>query len=79
MADFQQRHYQALATLLQRAEPVGNGREDTGRKAHHEFLRNALADMLANDNPKFNRPLFIAACEPGAKVTARTAEGARKR
>lgn len=74
MADFQARHYQALARLMQEAK-----RDDfTDQQGGLDMLQRKLTDMLARDNPKFKRDLFEAACEPGADVNARTPEGTRQ-
>jgi hypothetical protein len=34
-----------------------------------------LADMFAADNSQFKRERFISACQPGANVRARSANG----
>lgn len=68
---FHKRHYEALAAAMQSA------RQDAGvhTPAHHEAINiacNELADMLARDNASFKRERFLAACEPGANVRARS-------
>lgn len=67
MAAFQKRHYEALATLMQRAKV----QHETDQQGGLDMLQRMLADMLGDDNPEFNRDRFLAACEPGANVRAR--------
>lgn len=55
---FQKRHYQKVAQLLQQ-EP--------------QLTAEILAQMFAQDNPKFDRQRFITACQPGANVKAMAA------
>lgn len=78
MPSFQQRHYQALARTLQsaitNAQGLGYDPQTLRWFAQHE-----LADLLRGDNPEFKEALFLAACEPGANVAARTPEGTRRK
>ena len=64
--NFQRRHYEALARVIQDqdAKWFGNNLQiaDTAY---------ALANMLQKDNPRFDRERFIAACQPGADVAKR--------
>lgn len=74
MADFQQRHYQALARIAQTMYEHA----DENRKVDAAAFERELTDLFRRDNHKFNVGLFQAACKPGANVNARTAEGTRK-
>lgn len=74
MPDFQQRHYRTIAAQFQTILARTKGK---AAKATVKSTVETFADMFGRDNLKFNRALFLAACEPGANVNARTAEGAR--
>jgi hypothetical protein len=69
---FQQRHFEAIAQLMQHTQPVGDGEYDIGRRAHHEFVIYSLVDLFHRTNPRFNEDRFRRACIPGANVRART-------
>lgn len=68
---FQQRHYQTIAALFQ-------GLATRGDVVPLADIVQAFANTFNSDNNNFKRDLFIAACQPGANVQARTAEGATK-
>lgn len=68
MADFQQRHYEALARLMQECKAEHN----TDQLGGLDMAIRKLTDMLARDNPRFDRGRFERACEPGRNVRART-------
>jgi hypothetical protein len=75
---FERRHYIAIAELLRNQIP------DDGSVANHKFwarIREAMADMFADDNDHFNRPRFMDACEPhpGYEVTVAGVEALLKR
>lgn len=72
---FQQRHYRETALLFQRKIEWTEG---TPAEATVRALATDFADMFGRDNGLFNRSLFLAACEPGANVNAKTADGALK-
>lgn len=72
LAMFQQRHYQALAEIMQRAHPQEYPEND------NQWARNQwgwtvdmLVESLKRDNPKFKADVFRRACVPGANVRAR--------
>lgn len=67
MAAFQQRHYEALAKLMQDAKV----QHDTDQQGGLDMLERMLADLLARDNAKFDRDRFIRACQPGRNVKVR--------
>jgi len=73
MAKFAKRHYEAIAETLQEVNPdrFVSTRIPERRVEFANTVR-ALADLFARDNGRFNRNRFIAACEPGANVRART-------
>ena len=67
---FSKRHYEAIALVMQEA------REDypnVHAPEHWLKIVRRLGDLFARDNAAFNHDRFIAACEPGANVRARTA------
>lgn len=66
---FAKRHYEKIATALQSAAGYC---ETDNQKRGVERARNEPADMFAGDNGLFKRGRFIAACEPGANVKARS-------
>lgn len=68
MSDFARRHYEAIATLMQDTKPLKDATAFTQWYVDCE----GLADMLADDNARFDRERFIRACEPGANVRARS-------
>lgn len=55
---FQRRHYEAIAAELKLARTLAPlGEEDTADALSCQF-----ADMLARDNPRFDRARFLRAC-----------------
>jgi hypothetical protein len=69
---FAKRHFEAIATVMQDADPLHVKR--TNARVQHEQTIRALADLFASDNGSFQRDRFIAACRPGANVRARASE-----
>jgi hypothetical protein len=67
MTTFQARHFQAVAIAMQKTKP-----EDFVALTQWEVTRDALADVFALGNGKFDRDRFVHACEPGANVRARS-------
>jgi hypothetical protein len=68
---FQKRHYEKIAEAIQEAR--GDACIHTAQ--HPEAINvvvNELADAFARDNGQFQRGRFIAACECGANVRARS-------
>lgn len=63
---FTKRHYKAIAEVLranQPDRPVSTSCE--GHRARfdkHRSIVGKLAALFANDNPRFNRDRFLAAC-----------------
>lgn len=68
MPDFQQRHYEALAKLMQDAKV----QHETDQQGGLDMLERMLTEMLARDNAKFDSGRFIRACQPGRNVKARS-------
>lgn len=68
MPAFQQRHYEALADLMQRAKV----QHETDQQGGLDMLERMLADMLSADSTAFDRARFVRACQPGRNVKART-------
>lgn len=65
---FQRRHYVLLAEAIKRVRTLGP-HHDTPAEALRD-AQEAVADLLAADNPKFDRERFAAACEPTARPHA---------
>ncbi len=79
---FQQRHFEAIAFMMQETHP--NPRRKTHPDATHpdaflseaqmqwDYIRDAMCVLFKRSNPRFNDDRFRRACEPGAYVRART-------
>ena len=67
---FSKRHYEAIALVFQSEMPMPHW--DANKRTQWELLRDAHARLFASDNPNFKWNRFIAACELGANVRART-------
>ena len=67
---FQQRHYEALALMMQAAKPEDHW--DANKKTQWEVIRNRMVEMFKADNARFKPTRFMAACERGANVKLRT-------
>ena len=59
------RDYQAIAGALYRATRPEDPRVYERRGETVARVVSALADVLAADNPRFDRDTFVAACEDG--------------
>jgi hypothetical protein len=68
VSKFQQRHYEAIAEVVQRVMRRSDEVEVAGINA----LQDELANMFRYDNALFDRNRFARACVPGANVKART-------
>jgi predicted thioredoxin/glutaredoxin len=66
---FQQRHFEAIATMMQDLQPVDEP------DAFLQWLqtRAALGRLFMRENPRFDVGRFERACEPGANVRKRSA------
>ena len=62
---FQRRHYGLLAEAIKRVRTL-NPHHDTPAEALRD-AQEEIADLLARDNPKFDRERFAAACEAQAQ------------
>ena len=69
MSNYQKRHYEELAAVIQRADRFC---ETDNQRRGVERVRNELIELLRFDNGMFNRQRFEAACIPGANVRARS-------
>ena len=64
---FAKRHYEAIALAMQDAR----FRLRSSSLDQWQCTIQCLANMLAEENGRFQRERFIRACEPGANVRAR--------
>jgi hypothetical protein len=64
---FQQRHFEALAELMQRVQPKASTKAQTRAEYREQILR-AMCKLFAAENPKFSEDRFRCACVPGANV-----------
>ncbi len=66
MSKFQQRHYEAIASLMKETTPVLNGKKDwirdPDRLDHHYDLIKKFCEFFAADNPNFKPDKFTKAC-----------------
>jgi hypothetical protein len=67
---FAKRHYETVALAMQDAAPAPHWAPN--KKAQWDVCVSRLADAFERDNGLFKRDRFIAACQPGANVKART-------
>jgi hypothetical protein len=58
---FSQRHYEVLARFLEYEISISD-LNTTDRATVIKGIARLLANLLGNDNPKFNRTRFLAAC-----------------
>lgn len=65
---FAKRHYEAIATAMQRALP---GADSPLIGGWHRVV-NALAETFERDNELFKHNRFVIACLPGVDVRARS-------
>jgi hypothetical protein len=65
---FQQRHFEAIATVMQETKPHESSEN---RTYQWEADRTALAALFQRHNKNFMWNRFVAACEPGANVRTR--------
>ncbi len=70
MSKFQQRHYEAIAEVMQDVRTLQEDAELSDTCIH--MTENLLVDMFLRDNCLFNPSRFRKACTPGANVKART-------
>lgn len=74
MSKFQQRHYEAIAEVLQAStewvESWSGARPE--RLATIKLVENQLVSLFSDDNHLFQERRFRAACVPGANVKARS-------
>ncbi len=68
MSKFQQRHYEAIAEVMQ---TLHSQVPDMEHRWTIHLATQSLAEMFQADNPLFQWSRFEAACLPGANVKAR--------
>ena len=68
---FQQRHFEALAQLMQDLRPSSLVSIEPDKHAQYTLTLNSLCNLFARDNPMFDRGRFERACRPGANVRNR--------
>ena len=71
MTTFQQRHFEAIAEVLQEAYRNADCIRYTAHNAV-AMVQEELAKRFARDNGRFDRGRFERACVPGANVRNRT-------
>jgi hypothetical protein len=69
---FSKRHYETIARVMQDTKPDGTFVTNQIRLDQWAHVRDKLACAFACDNGQFKQGRFIAACEPGANVRARS-------
>jgi len=69
---FKQRHFNALATMMQDAHPGTGLSKDNRAVMQWQYIRTRMADLFKRDNHNFMYDRFIGACEPGANVRAKS-------
>ena len=69
---FNKRHYEAIATTMQRAHPRGDEPSLDILSLQWRLTVEELSNMFGADNELFKRERFEQACVPGANVKART-------
>jgi hypothetical protein len=77
---FAKRHYEAIATVIQHLTLSDDEHDEQGLaeiEARRQAIAREFANLFASDNGQFKRERFIAACQPGANVRARSNGGAR--
>lgn len=70
---FQQRHFEAIARMMQDLKAEGETDFATGARLQWGATCEAMCDLFSQHNPNFDRERFKRACEPGANVKARRA------
>lgn len=69
-AKFQQRHYEAIALILQDVQLYAEGHREGWQVA--DKARRLFTDAFASDSGAFKRDRFERACVPNANVKKRT-------
>jgi len=74
MPNFQQRHYEALAQILQDTQPKPSTKAQSRFEYREQIIR-TICRALKADNKNFNEDRFRLACMPGADVHSRRNSG----
>ena len=73
MADFQRRHYEAVALIMQDAHRQAEAEQGNLAAVDLVFhVQEDFAALFMRDNPQFKRGRFLIACTPGKNVRERT-------
>ena len=70
MSKFQQRHFEALAELMQQVMPEPQTKAQSRAEYREEIIRK-MCGLFAADNEHFNPDHFRLACVPGNNVRTR--------
>ena len=70
MSQFSQRHYETIATVINKAIRVSHEEKMIGSKAT-AFVIKKLVDTFEDDNPKFKKDLFMRALSNGTSTQRR--------
>ena len=71
---FQQRHFEALAQLMQDVQPKPGNKAQTRAQYREQIIR-GMCRLFATENPKFDEDRFRCACVPGANVRSHRVVG----
>lgn len=64
---FQQRHFEAIAQLMQDVQPKPATKTQTRAEYREQIIR-GMVRLFKASNPKFSEDRFRVACTPGANV-----------
>jgi pseudouridine-5'-phosphate glycosidase len=70
MSQFSQRHYETIATAINKAIRMSHQEKMIGSKAT-AFVIKKLVDTFENDNPKFKKELFMKVLSNGTSAMRR--------
>lgn len=70
MSQFTQRHYETIATVINKAIRVSHQEHMIGSKAT-AFVIKKLVDTFEDDNPKFKKDLFLKVLSDGTSAQRR--------
>ena len=70
MSQFSQRHYETIATVINKAIRVSHEEKMIGSKAT-AFVIKKLVDTFEEDNPKFKKNLFLKVLSNGTSTQRR--------
>ena len=77
---FTKRHYERIAQAFAETKGYYDGVEvNAAVDGVRNYIAEELADMFAEDNPRFNRKLFMAAAKAESHERKKAERAARKR